>query len=146
MRHAAKKRRMPICVDGSVTILNLWQFERRTENIIILYLFCIISAYGNIVGLEDETFDTLKTIVNGMRGLKRLVLKNCFLGDLEPLRTFMDAVVVGKSDTIEHLDVTNLTKTPIESLWFPVFVSLKTLVITTNFLTETLLAEIAASG
>jgi len=103
-------------------------------------------AYGNLVGLEDETFETLKTIVNGLRGLKRLVLKNCFLGDLEPLRTFMDAVVVGKSDKIEYLDVTNLTKTPIESLWFPIFVNLQTLVVTTNFLTESLLAEIAGTS
>lgn len=103
-------------------------------------------AYGNIVGLEDETFETLHTIVNGLRGLKRLVLKNCFLGDLEPLRRFMDAVVVGKSDSIEYLDVTNLTKTPVESLWIPIFVNLKTVVITTNLLTESLLAEIGNTG
>ena len=58
----------------------------------------------------------------------------------------MDAVVVGKSDSIEYLDVTNLTKTPVESLWIPIFVNLKTVVITTNLLTESLLAEIGNTG
>lgn len=104
-------------------------------------------AYGNLVGLEDEgAFETVRTIVHGVRFLKRLVLKNLFIGDLQPLRTMMDSVITQKCHTLEYLDITNFVKTPIESLWFPVFHNLKTLVITTNFFCETLLAEIGATS
>jgi hypothetical protein len=69
----------------------------------------------------------VRTIVHGVRFLKRLVLKNLFIGDLQPLRTMMDSVITQKCHTLEYLDITNFVKTPIESLWFPVFHNLKTL-------------------